>query len=146
MARRLLVTDDALIIREMIKDTLRTAGWEIAGEATNGQEAVELYFQHRPDAMTLDLVMPEYDGLHALRNILDADPEAKIVVVSALDQTQVLTKAIELGAADFIVKPFDHDLLRETLNRIVPLSATSEAPAAEIGKPYCSRAAAHRAA
>ena len=136
MARRLLVTDDALIIREMIKDAVREAGWEIAGEATNGQEAVELYLQHRPDAMTLDLVMPEYDGLHALRNILDADPEAKIVVVSALDQTQVLSKAIELGAADFIVKPFDHDLLRETLDRIVPPSANSEAPAAEVGEPY----------
>ena len=136
MARKLLVTDDAMIIREMIKDIACAAGWEIAAEATNGQEAVELYFQHRPDAMTLDLVMPEYDGLHALRGILGSDPSAKIIVVSALDQTQVLNKAIQLGAVDFIVKPFDDDELRETLDRIVPSSMMCDAPAGKSGEPY----------
>ena len=71
MAKRLLVTDDAVIIREMIKDTLSAAGWEIVGEADNGQTAVELFEQLKPDAMTLDLVMPKFDGLHALKNILE---------------------------------------------------------------------------
>ncbi|MBX7168801.1 MAG: response regulator [Pirellulales bacterium] len=120
MTRKLLVTDDAMIIREMVKETALAAGWEIAGEAVNGQEAIDLYRELRPDAVTLDMVMPKYDGLHALRGILEFDPEAKIVVVSALEQTAVLKEAFQIGAADFIVKPFDKALLAETLDRIVP--------------------------
>ena len=119
MAKTLLVTDDALIIREMIKDAAVSAGWEIAGEAGNGQEAVERYRELRPDACTLDLVMPEYDGLHALRGILGIDPEARVVVVSALDQKNVLKDAFKLGAADFLVKPFDKRVLIETLEQQV---------------------------
>ena len=119
MTRRLLVTDDAIIIREMIKDAATEAGWEIAGEATNGQEAIERYLEVRPDACTLDLVMPQYDGLHALRGILEADPEARVCVVSALDQKHVLKQAFQIGAADFIVKPFDRQALIETLEKLV---------------------------
>ena len=113
MAKRLLVTDDAVIIREMIKDTLSAAGWEIVGEADNGQTAVELFEQLKPDAMTLDLVM------HALKNILEKDPQAKIVVVSALDQKSVLKDAFKLGASDFVVKPFDKQMLVQTLEKVV---------------------------
>ena len=119
MTRRLLVTDDAIIIREMIKDAAMEAGWEIAGEATNGQEAIEQYTALRPDACTLDLVMPHYDGLHGLRGILEVDPKARICVVSALDQKHVLKEAFQIGAADFIVKPFDRQFLIETLNKLV---------------------------
>lgn len=125
MAKTLLVTDDALIIREMIKDAATSAGWEIAGEATNGQEAVERYQELRPDACTLDLVMPEYDGLHALRGILAVDPDARVVVVSALDQKNVLKDAFKLGAADFLVKPFDKRVLIETLEQQVALAEAS---------------------
>ena len=120
MARRLLVTDDALIIREIIKDAATAAGWEIVGEAGNGQEAIERYRELRPDAVTLDLVMPEYDGLHALRGIVDLDPDAKVLVVSALEQTTVLKEAFKLGAFDFIVKPFDKKTLVQTLDQMVP--------------------------
>jgi two-component system chemotaxis response regulator CheY len=120
MSRSLLVTDDAIIIREMIKDAAMAAGWEIAGEACNGQEAVERYAECRPDACTLDLVMPQYDGLHALRGIIELDPEACIVVVSALEQKKVLTEAFRAGAADFIVKPFDRANLIATLDHLVP--------------------------
>lgn len=120
MARKLLVTDDALIIREMIKDTAKEAGWEIAGEADNGQLAIERYKELNPDAVTLDLVMPEYDGLHALRGIIGTDPEAKVLVVSALEQKSVLRDAFRLGAADFIVKPFDKKNLLATLDQMVP--------------------------
>ncbi|MBN1910174.1 MAG: response regulator [Pirellulales bacterium] len=123
MVRRLLVTDDALIIRELIKDAAIGAGWEIAGEASNGQEAIDLYLQVRPDAVTLDLVMPYYDGLHALRGILDADPDAQVIVVSALEQKTVLKEAFKIGAADFIVKPFEKDHLVATLDAIVPESS-----------------------
>ncbi len=119
MTRRLLVTDDAIIIREMIKDAATEAGWEIAGEACNGQEAIDRYLELRPDACTLDLVMPEYDGLHALRGILKEDPDARVCVVSALDQKHVLKEAFQIGAADFIVKPFDREFLVETLDKLV---------------------------
>lgn len=123
MGRKLLVTDDAVIIRELIKDVALASGWEIAGEAGNGQEAIELYGQLRPHAVTLDLVMPEYDGLHALRGILEADPQARICVVSALDQSSILREAFRLGAGDFIVKPFDKELLATTLDRLAPLAS-----------------------
>ena len=117
MSKRLLVTDDALIVREIIKDTAQQAGYEIVGEATNGQEAALLYEQLRPDLVTLDLVMPEFDGLYALRTIRAAFPEARIVMVSALDQKTVLKDAFRLGATDFVVKPFDRRQLIDTLDR-----------------------------
>jgi two-component system chemotaxis response regulator CheY len=119
MSKRLLVTDDALIIREIIKDAAQSAGWEIAGEASNGQMAVEMYEALRPDVCTIDLVMPEYDGLHGLRGIKALDPEAKVVVVSALDQKSVLKETFRLGVSDFIVKPFDKASLINTLEQLV---------------------------
>jgi len=120
MARKLLVTDDAPIIREMVKDTLRDAGWEIVGEATNGQEAIDQFRALQPDAVTLDIVMPEFDGLHGLRGIRELDPNATVVMVSAVEQTTVLKEAIRAGASDFIVKPFDKKVLVETLDKLVP--------------------------
>ncbi len=107
MSKRLLVADDAMIIREMIKDAASAAGWQIVGEAANGHEAIARYRELRPDAVTLDLVMPECDGLQALRGIIACDQAACVLVVSALDQTAILKEALELGAADFVVKPFE---------------------------------------
>lgn len=118
MSKKLLVTDDAMIIREMIKDAVREDGWQVAGEATNGQEAIDRYAEIRPDAMTLDLVMPEFDGLHALRGIMALDPKAKVLVVSALDQKEILKNALELGARDFVVKPFQKERLIGALNKM----------------------------
>ena len=131
MAKTLLVTDDALIIREIIKDAATGAGWEIAGEAANGQEAIDRYRELKPRAVTLDLVMPEFDGLYALRGIMALDPNANVVVVSALDQKNVLKQAFRLGAADFIVKPFDKRVLIETLEQLVadPVEVGGEAHA-----------------
>lgn len=108
---RLLVVDDALIMRTMIKDIARKAGWEIAGEATTGVEAVARYRELAPDLVTLDIVMPEMDGVEALRTIRGADPQARIVMVSAVDQRAKLAECIQLGAHDFIVKPFDREAL-----------------------------------
>jgi two-component system, chemotaxis family, chemotaxis protein CheY len=119
MSKRLLVTDDALIIREIIKDVALSAGWEIAGEASNGQMAVEMYQELHPDVCTLDLVMPQYDGLHGLRGIKAINPEAKVVVVSALDQKNVLKEAFSLGISDFLVKPFEKASLIDTLEQLV---------------------------
>jgi two-component system chemotaxis response regulator CheY len=129
MSRTLLVVDDALIIRELIKDAAGSAAWTIAGEATDGRMALKKYAEQKPDAVTLDLVMPEYDGLHALRGIMSADPEAKVLVVSALDQKSVLKEAFKLGAFDFLVKPFDKRVLVKTLESMVPQDADA-APAA----------------
>ena len=122
MPRTLLVTDDAIIIREIIKDVAISAGWQIVGEATNGREAAERYAELRPDACTLDLVMPKYDGLYALREIIKLDADARVVVVSAIDQKKVLVEALRAGASDFVVKPFDRQVLIETLEQIVPVA------------------------
>ncbi len=119
MYKTLLITDDALIIRTMIRDAATAAGWEIVAEAANGQEAIDAYARTRPTAVTLDLVMPEYDGLHGLRGIRELDPEARVVVVSALEQRNVLKEAFRLGAADFILKPFKKDALITTLDQLV---------------------------
>lgn len=126
MPGTLLITDDALIIRAMIRDTATAAGWHVVGEAANGQQAIEQYERLRPDAVTLDLVMPEFDGLHALRGILKLDPQARVVVVSALEQKNVLMDAFKIGAADFIVKPFDKKALIATLEKVISETVVAE--------------------
>ena len=120
MGKMLLVVDDAAIIRKIIKDMARDAGWEIVGEAANGQEAIEQYQELHPDAVTLDLVMPEHDGLHALHGIMEFDPQARILLVSALEQRGVLKDAFKAGAADFVAKPFDKRSLQDTLEQLSP--------------------------
>jgi len=127
MSKKLLVTDDALIIREIIKETAQEAGWQIVGEASNGQEAIDLYKELRPDAVTLDLVMPEFDGLHALSGILEFDSAAKVIVVSALEQKNVLKNAFKCGATDFVVKPFDRTHLVATLEATISAPASAAA-------------------
>ncbi len=128
MTRTLLIVDDALIIRQMIKDTVEQDGWTVVGEATDGHRAIQCYQQLRPQAVTLDLVMPEYDGLYALRGIMAMDPRAKVLVISALDQTSVLKESFKLGAFDFLVKPFDKTLLLQTLNRMLSKKNSTDKP------------------
>jgi two-component system, chemotaxis family, chemotaxis protein CheY len=122
--KRLLVVDDALFMRKLICGVAAEAGWQIVGEAGNGAEAISLYQQHRPDLVTMDLVMPVMGGLEALRQIRAVDPEAKVVVVTALDQKQSLMDSIREGAIDFIVKPFERErvlaLLAKLENAAVP--------------------------
>lgn len=115
MAKRVLVVDDSMLMRRMIADSLADAGWEIVAEAADGEEAVRLFQQFRPQAVTMDIVMPGTDGLTALEGILKIDPAAKVVVVSALNQTKMISDAIRKGAHDFIAKPFMPDQLQETL-------------------------------
>ncbi len=115
MKKTLLVTDDSLIIREMIKEAASANGWQVVAEAANGQEAIEKYQALRPQAVTLDLVMPQFDGLHALKGIKALDREARVLIISAIDQTDVLKEAISNGAADFIVKPFARERVATAL-------------------------------
>lgn len=125
MSRTLLVVDDAMIIRKMIEDAVRTHGWEVVGTAGDGREAVEQYRRLRPQAVTLDLVMPGFDGLYALRGIREIDPHAKVLVLSAIEQKDVFQEALRAGAADFVVKPFRAAELNKALERLAPDSATA---------------------
>ena len=103
---RVLVVDDAAFMRKMVTDALTKGGHEVVGEAGNGAEAVTQFQSLRPDATTLDITMPEKDGLAALKEIIALDPSAKVVMCSALGQESLVMEAIEAGASDFIVKPF----------------------------------------
>jgi len=106
---RVLVVDDAAFMRKMVSDALTGGGHEIVGEAANGVEAVQRFQELRPDIMTLDITMPEKDGLTALREIIAVDPGAKVVMCSALGQESKVLESIKLGAKDFVVKPFQVD-------------------------------------
>ena len=125
MPRTILIVDDAIIIREMIKDATIEAGWQVVGEAQNGQEAIDKYVELNPDVVTLDMVMPEFDGIHALEGIMRHDSQANILVVSALEQKETLKKAFQLGATDFVVKPFDVQHVVKAVNAMM----AAEAPA-----------------
>jgi two-component system chemotaxis response regulator CheY len=107
MGKRILVVDDANFMRMIVKDTLTPKGFEICGEAVNGNEAVRKYEQLKPDLVTMDITMKEKDGLEAAREILNRDPNARIVMVTALGQEKMLLDCLSLGVRDFVVKPFD---------------------------------------
>jgi two-component system chemotaxis response regulator CheY len=108
---RLLVIDDATIMRMRIAGIAREAGWQVVAEATNGLEGLARYDDQRPDLVTLDIVMPELDGVETLRALRIADPNARVVMVSAVDQRAKLRECLALGALDFVVKPFDKERL-----------------------------------
>ena len=107
MGKRLLIVDDALIMRKRIKEIAQKAGWEVAGEAADGAEALQMHQELRPDLTTMDIVMPKMDGVAALRAVRAHDATAQVVMVSAVDQREKLAECVRLGAIDFIVKPFD---------------------------------------
>jgi two-component system, chemotaxis family, chemotaxis protein CheY len=116
--KRLLVVDDALFMRKLIAGVAVEAGWEVVGEAGDGAEAIVLYERLRPDLVTMDLVMPVMGGLEALRQIRASDPQARVVVVTALDQKQALMDSIRDGAIDFIVKPFERQRVLNLLAKV----------------------------
>jgi two-component system, chemotaxis family, chemotaxis protein CheY len=103
---RVLVVDDAAFMRKMVSDALTGGGHEIVGEASNGVEALDRFQELRPDVTTLDITMPEKDGIAALKDILAFDPAARIIMCSALGQEAKVLEAIKGGAKDFVVKPF----------------------------------------
>ena len=114
---RVLVVDDAAFMRKMVSDALAKGGHEVVGEAGNGVEAVARFQELKPDLMTLDITMPEKDGLTALAEIVAADPSASVVVCSALGQEAKVLEAIKLGAKDFVVKPFQPDRVIEAVGK-----------------------------
>jgi two-component system chemotaxis response regulator CheY len=114
---RVLVVDDAAFMRKMVTDALSGGGHEIVGEAGNGDEAIARYQELRPEVMTLDITMPEKDGLSALKEIIALDPGAKVVMCSALGQESKVLESIKLGAKDFVVKPFQADRVLSAIDK-----------------------------
>lgn len=119
MPNRVLIVDDALFMRTMLRDIFTTAGWQIVAEANNGNEAISSYHKHLPDLVTMDLVMPKMGGIEALKKIIKDDPNARIVVCSALGQKNLIIDAINSGAKDFIVKPFKTTQVLDVVERVV---------------------------
>lgn len=119
MAIRVLVVDDAAFMRMMIKDILSKNGYDIVGEAENGIKAVEKYQELKPDLTTMDITMPEMDGITAVKEIKKVDPAAKVIMCSAMGQQAMVIEAIQSGARDFIVKPFQPDRVLEAVRKAV---------------------------
>jgi two-component system chemotaxis response regulator CheY len=114
---RVLVVDDALFMRKMVSDALIKGGHEVIGEAANGAEAIEQFKSLSPELMTLDITMPEKDGLEALREIIAMDPTAKVIMCSALGQESKVIESIKAGAKDFVVKPFQPDRVLDAVSK-----------------------------
>lgn len=119
MASRVLVVDDAAFMRMMLKDILVKNGFEVVGEAENGAMAVEKYQEFKPDVTTMDITMPELDGISAVKKIKSLDPSAKVVMCSAMGQQAMVIEAIQAGAKDFIVKPFQPERVVEALRKVL---------------------------
>jgi two-component system chemotaxis response regulator CheY len=121
---RVLIVDDAKFMRMMLNDLFTTSGLDVAGEAADGREAIQKYRELRPDVVTMDIMMPNTDGLQALKQILADDPEARVVIVSAMGHAGMVKEAMDLGAVDYIVKPFSPNRIVEILKRVVNLPTT----------------------
>ena len=116
---KILIVDDAAFMRMMIKDILEKNGFEVIGEGNNGIKAVELYKKERPDVVTMDITMPDMDGIQAVKAIRAFDPTAKIIMCSAMGQQSMVMDAIKSGARDFIVKPFQPDRVLEAIRKVI---------------------------
>jgi two-component system chemotaxis response regulator CheY len=119
VSQTVLVVDDAIFMRTMIADILTQAGFEIVGEAETGLQALDLYKKLSPDLVTMDIVMPEMGGIDAVRAICKADPDAKILMCSAMGQQALVVEAIQAGAKDFVVKPFQPSRVLEAVQRVI---------------------------
>ena len=119
MSIKILVVDDAIFMRSLIRDIFARSPFVIAGEAENGQEAIEMYKILRPDITTMDIVMPEVDGITALKEIMKFDPQAKVIMCSALGQESLIAESIEAGAKDFIVKPFQPNKVLKVVRSVL---------------------------
>lgn len=119
MAKNILIVDDAAFMRMMIKDILTKNGYNVVGEAENGAKALEKYNELKPDLVLMDITMPEVDGIQALKNIKATDANATVIMCSAMGQQAMVIEAIQAGAKDFIVKPFQPDRVLEAVKKVV---------------------------
>ncbi|CAH2712927.1 MULTISPECIES: response regulator [Neobacillus] len=116
---RVLIVDDAAFMRMMLKDILNKNGLEVVGEAVNGADAIEKYRELQPDVVTMDITMPEMDGITSVKEIIAIYPQAKIIMCSAMGQQPMVLEAIQSGAKDFIVKPFQADRVIDSITKVL---------------------------
>lgn len=119
MAKRVLIVDDAAFMRMMVRDILTKNGYEVVGEAGNGAVAIEKYKELQPDLVTMDITMPDMDGIQALTKIKEFDPKATVIMCSAMGQQAMVVEAIQNGAKDFVVKPFQADRVLEAVKKAI---------------------------
>ena len=122
--RTVLIVDDIAYVRKTLKQILSSHGFKIVGEAENGEQALDLFRETNPDLITMDLVMPLLNGVDATRMILKLDPEAKIIILSAMMQENLVTEAILAGAKDYILKPFNSEEVIKTVNQVLNENAS----------------------
>lgn len=116
---RIMIVDDAAFMRMMLRDILTKGGYEVVGEAENGLKAIDKYKEVSPDLVLMDITMPELDGIGAVKQIKAVDPNAKIIMCSAMGQQAMVLESIQAGARDFIVKPFQADRILEAIGKFV---------------------------
>ncbi|MGE5528021.1 MAG: response regulator [Patescibacteria group bacterium] len=119
MGNRVLVVDDAAFMRMMIKDILRKGGYQVVGEAEDGVRAIEKFRELKPDLVTMDITMPDMDGITAVKEIRKIDANAVIIMCSAMGQQAMVIDAIQAGAKDFVVKPFQPDRVLEAIRKVL---------------------------
>lgn len=118
MNKKILLVDDAPFIREILLHLLGSMELEVVGEASNGEEAIEMAIKTEPDLIFMDLVMPKMNGIDATKEILNKLPRTKIIVCSTVDQEAMVVKALEAGCADYLTKPFNADDIRKAIARV----------------------------
>ena len=122
MAVNVLIVDDLAFIKIVLRDIIEKAGFRVIGEASNGEQAIALYQDTRPDVVLMDITMPGMDGLTALAKIREIDPAARVIICSALGQQRLIVQAIQLGAKDFIVKPFQPQRVISALKKALDIA------------------------
>lgn len=119
MAKSILIVDDAQFMRMMLKGILSKNGYNVVGEAVNGAEALLRYKELKPDLVTMDITMPDVDGIQGLKDIRDYDSSAKVIMCSAMGQKAMVIEAIQNGAIDFVVKPFQADIVISAVKKAI---------------------------
>ena len=122
MAVNVLIVDDLAFIKIVLRDILEKSGFRVVGEASNGEQAITMYQDSRPDVVLMDITMPGMDGLTALKKIREIDAQARVIICSALGQQQLIVQAIQLGARDFIVKPFQAERVVSALKKVLDIT------------------------
>ncbi|MCK4718179.1 MAG: response regulator [Thermoplasmata archaeon] len=117
--KKALIVDDSMVMRQMIEDILNKDGFEVVAHAQDGEEAIALYAKHNPDLVTMDIVMPKTHGIQALKGIIQKDPDARIIVISGLHQKALVMEALEAGARDYVIKPFEEKELLQAAKTTV---------------------------